>query len=321
MRRSRWWNRAVVSSAVAGGAALAGCVMARPARTAPLAAPSELAVQSVSFASRSGSTVRGWLLRGEPRGGSVLLLHGVGDNRTSMVGRARFLHRLGYTVLLPDFQAHGESTGEHITFGALESFDAEAALAFLRQCDVGSRVAVIGVSMGGAATLLGPGPLHADALVLESVYPTIRQALEDRLKAWMGPLGLLNHRIAPFVLRSVSAEIGVSEAALQPIEQIGRVASPVLVLAGSRDRYTPLDETRALFARAPEPKSLWVVEGAGHEDLHAYAGADYERRVGTFLARYLRDGAVGPPPRATSSSVNAGGRALAGAGACTDAPA
>jgi hypothetical protein len=30
------------------------------------------------------------------------------------------------------------------------------------------------------------------------------------------------------------------------------------------------------------------VEDATHEDLHAFAGAMYERRVGEFLARHLR---------------------------------
>ena len=35
-------------------------------------------------------------------------------------------------VLLFDFQAHGESTGEHITFGYLER-DAQAAIDFLRR--------------------------------------------------------------------------------------------------------------------------------------------------------------------------------------------
>jgi len=30
------------------------------------------------------------------------------------------------------------------------------------------------------------------------------------------------------------------------------------------------------------PKSFWTVTGAGHEDLHAFAPAEYQRRVGGF---------------------------------------
>jgi len=282
-------------------ASLSACVMTRPARTPPLAPPSDLAVRPVSFASGSGATIRGWYLPGVRGGGAVLLLHGVGSNRSSMVGRARFLHRQGYSVLLPDFQAHGESGGDFITFGSLESFDAAAALDYLRRCSGGERVAAIGVSMGGAAALLGPGPLHVDALVLESVYPTIRQALEDRLAVWMGPLGRLNRYVAPMVLRGVSAEIGVREEALRPIDRIARAAAPLFLLSGTRDAYTPIAEARALFEQARGPKEFWPVEGARHEDLYAFTGEVYERRVGGFLAAHLRVPA--PPAVVASRSV------------------
>jgi pimeloyl-ACP methyl ester carboxylesterase len=278
----------VSGGALASAASLSACVMTRPAHTPPLALPRDLAVQPVSFASHSGATIRGWYLPGRRGGGAVLLLHGVGSNRSSMLGRARFLHRQGYTVLLPDFQAHGESGGDFITFGSLESFDAAAALDVLRQCSSGERVAAIGVSMGGAAALLGPSPLDVDALVLESVYPTIRQALEDRLAVWMGPLGRLNRYVAPVVLRTVSAEIGVREQALRPIDRIGSTVAPLFLLSGTRDRYTPISEARALFDRARGPKEFWAVEGATHEDLYDYSGEVYEQRVGAFLAAHLR---------------------------------
>jgi pimeloyl-ACP methyl ester carboxylesterase len=287
-KRRRRIGRALSGGALLSAASLSACVMTRPAHTPPLAPPSDLAVRPVSFASGSGATIRGWYLPGMRGGGAVLLLHGVGSNRSSMVGRARFLHRQGYSVLLPDFQAHGESGGEFITFGSLESFDAAAALDYLRQCSGGERVAAIGISMGGAAALLGPGPLHVDALVLESVYPTIRQALEDRLAVWMGPFGRLNRYVAPVVLRGVSAEIGVPEEALRPIDRIGSAVAPLFLLSGTRDAYTPIAEARALYEQARGPKEFWAVEGAKHEDLYAFTGEVYERRVGGFLAAHLR---------------------------------
>ena len=273
---------------IAGTAAWSLGVMTRPARTEKLGLPAELPVQAVSFYSGSGSTIQAWLLGGIPGSGAVLLLHGVRDNRSSMVARARFLHGAGYTVLLPDFQAHGESEGSRITFGSLESLDVQAALEFLRDSSGGERVGMIGVSMGGAAALLGSGQLRADAYVLESVYSTIRQALEDRLGVWLGPLGMLRRLVVPLVIRRVSAEIGVGEDALRPIDHIGSVGAPVFVIAGTRDAYTPLRESHALFEHAVEPKKFWAVEGARHEDLHAFACGMYEQLVGEFLARHLR---------------------------------
>lgn len=259
-------------------------------------APARLHAESVVFPSGSGSRIHAWFARGRAGAGAVLLLHGVGSNRTSMLGRAEFLHDLGFTVLAPDFQAHGESPGEHVTFGARESLDAAAAMAFLHQAVPAERVGVIGVSMGGAATLLGPGPLDADALVLESVYPTIRQAVRDRLTTWLGPLSLVGRALTPAVVDVVGDEIGVREKELQPIGRIGRIRAPLLLITGTADHYTPLAEAESLYAHAPAPKSFWALSGAGHEDLHAYAPSEYEARVGRFLERWLRQ----PPVQTTA---------------------
>jgi len=270
-----------------------GCVLARPARSRVGSAPASLGAETVTFPSQSGSVIRAWLSPGQRGAGAVLLLHGMGANRESMLGRARFLHRAGFTVLAPDFQAHGESPGRHITFGELESLDAEAALAFLRSSAPGERVGIIGVSMGGAATLVGSKPLAVDALVLESVYPTFHDAVADRLHSWLGPFGFLGDAMAPTLIQFVAPKIGIDPSRLRPIDAIGKVNEPLLLIAGTEDQYTRLTESRALFARAVSPKELWEVRGAGHEDIHAYAPLEYERRVGEFLISHLRLGSIG----------------------------
>ncbi|MGZ3332543.1 MAG: alpha/beta hydrolase [Gemmatimonadaceae bacterium] len=291
-------------TAVVAAVLLAGCIgcdPARPARALVGAPPSALDASVVQIRSGSGSMLRAWFSKGREGYGAVLLLHGVGDNRTSMLGRARFLHAAGYSVLAPDFQAHGESEGKHITFGARESLDAAAAVRFLRAAVPGERVGVIGVSLGGAATLLGNEPLGADALVLESVYPTIEDAVTDRLRVWLGPLGFLGHALMPSVIEMIGRETGVKGDQLRPIEHVRQTTSPILFLTGSMDRYTPLSEARALFQRARAPKQFWIVEGAGHEDLHAFAPAAYEDLVQAFFGMWLHPTSV---PHVTSGQAS-----------------
>ena len=239
----------------------------------------------IELESRSGSTIRGWFAPGRPGSGAVVLLHGIGASAADMLARARFLRSAGYSVLAIDFRGHGASGGARPTYGGLESWDALAAVQFLRAALPSERIGVIGISMGGAAALLGPAPLPVQVLVLESVYPTIRDGIRNRLRAWLGPIG---SALTPLAMRWLFPRDGVAAQDLRPVDRVHEQTAPVFVIAGSIDGYTPLAESRELFERAPEPKAFWSVEGAGHVDLYAFAGAEYERRVGDFLARYLR---------------------------------
>jgi uncharacterized protein len=264
---------------------MAGSSLIAPAIGPVRPLPEGLAGEPVRFPSESGNEVRGVLIHGKPGAGIVMLLHGIRSSRAEMYGRARFLVAAGYTVLLFDFQAHGETPGRHITAGYRESEDARAARSFLLQRWPDARVAAIGNSMGGAAVLLATPPLPLNALILEEVYPSIESAVRHRLRARFGWLGALT---APALLLQLDLRLGISARDLRPIDRIAVMAAPVLVIGGAEDRYTPPADTRRLFDAAVAPKQLWIVDGLGHEDAHARAGAVYEQRVLEFLASYLR---------------------------------
>ncbi|WP_308365344.1 MULTISPECIES: alpha/beta fold hydrolase [unclassified Microbulbifer] len=160
---------------------LAGSALSAPAVRSIGPAPADLRAVDVEFAG-----VKGWFVPAGENAPCLLLMHGVRSNRRSMIERARLLRQAGYSALLFDFQAHGESSGEHITFGYRESSNARAAVSLLRSRFKCSKVGAIGQSLGGAAALLGEKPIEVDALVLESVYPTIDEAVAARLKLRLG---------------------------------------------------------------------------------------------------------------------------------------
>ncbi len=177
-------------------------------------------VEAVQIPSVSGSLLRGWWVPGrQPGGGAVILMHGVWSNRSTMVQRARVLHEHGFAVLLFDLQAEGESPGRHITFGRLEGIDVAAAVAFVRQRLPGERVGAIGVSLGGAAALLGPELLPVDALVLESVYPDIEAALSNRLRTGLGTVAgpVFTPLLTPAFELLLPPILGVRPDELRPI--------------------------------------------------------------------------------------------------------
>jgi uncharacterized protein len=286
LRLAQWFFLLALLAFVAlAGVWFAGSMLIAPTQGSVGAPPVDLPAQAVSFPDASGQPVHGWFVAGVQGQGAVLLLHGVRADRRAMVNRARFLHAAGYAVLLIDFQAAGESPGDAVTFGYREAGDVKASLHYLHQRLPGERVGIIGTSMGGAATILAEPDVDADALVLEQVYPTIRQATEDRLAIHLGSLG---PSLAPLLLSTLHLHLGIYPDQLRPIDRIGHLAMPKLLIVGDRDRDTTIAESHAMFQAASEPKQLWVVHGARHVDLYGYVGDPYKARVLDFFDMWLR---------------------------------
>lgn len=261
-----------------------GSELTKPKRVDIGAPPDDLDARPIELVSPLGTPLRGWHVKGRARKGAILLLHGVRADRRSMIDRARFLKRHGYSLLLLDLQAHGESGGEHITFGARESKDVEAAVAMLRKLTPGQPLAVIGVSLGGASVTLSEASYAFDAIVLESVYPTIEDAISNRLRLHLGPAGPL---LEPLLTVQLNARLDVKPSQLQPIEKIGTIRAPILIVHGAEDKHTTLEEAKKLFAAARMPKEFLTIPGAGHVDLHAYDNALYEQHIIAFLRRHM----------------------------------
>lgn len=239
--------------------------------------------RDVRIRSRDGLLLAGTYWPGRrPNSPAILLLHGVQSSRSSTADTAAWLARSGYAALTIDFRGHGESSVAERTFGLHESRDAEAAFQWLKRRQKGARIAIIGNSLGGAAALLGKsGPVPAEGLVLQAVYPDIRRAIRNRIAARLpaAPAYLLE----PFLSFQSIPRLGVHPSDLSPLRALRQYRGPVFVIGGEEDRSTPPAETRALFAAAPGEKQLWLVPGRGHAAMGQLRDADYRGRIASFL--------------------------------------
>ena len=258
------------------------------------APPTDLHAEPIVIAGEP-TPIHGWWISGDADKGSVLLLHGIRANRTAMIGRARLLAKHGYSVLLIDLQAHGESPGEAITLGLRESAGVQSAREWIRSTRPGRPIAAIGVSLGGASILLGHAPSGFDAIVLEAVYPDAQQAVRNRMAMRFGALAPLLSRLLEV---QVKPRLGISMHKLRPIDHIAALDAPVMIIAGGRDRHTTPAESAALFDRAQDPKEYWLLARAAHEDFQHLDPVGYETRVIGFLRHHL-------PERKTSTTAAA----------------
>ncbi len=249
---------------VIGGFWFAGNALTSPVPVSVGNCPNDLACENIEFPSESGAIIKGWLVKGEARKGVVVLMHGLRSNRLQLVERIRFLRKNGFSVLAFDFQGSGESVGEKLTFGYLESRDATSSIKFIKQKLPNEKIGVMGISMGGAAFLLQKEPEKVDALILEMVYPTIQKAIENRLNLWFFN-GADN--FSPLMTWQFPIRLGVSVDELRPLDKMNTVNCPTFVIAGENDRHTTLAESRQLFDTANQPKEFWIVPQAEHWDL------------------------------------------------------
>ena len=251
----------------------------------PIKKPVGLFAEDVQFESAAGDTIRGWWMPRPPSSPCLLFVHGINADRLAMLDRARLFSHLGYSTLLFDLPAHGESSGRSVTFGGRESAAVSGALGWVRARVPGSKVGVDGLSLGGAAVLLRREHTGFDAIVVEAVFPTIHRAILNRMT---DRFGLLGYAAEPLLEIQLILRLQEWPGDLAPVEQIDKVGAPVLVIGGEDDHLTPVGETRELYRRAREPKQLWIVPGAGLADFLRAQPAEYARTVGGFFATHLR---------------------------------
>ena len=244
----------------------------------------------VEFEAIDGSTLRGWFVPSpEPTRTAVLTAHGGGGDRRSYMSLLPALHGAGYPVLLFDCREQGISDGaaRGMSLGMRESADVVSAAAYLESRGFEVLVA-IGGSQGATSVIVAAGVDPRIDIVIASGTGTTLYAMM-RANAQLAPFPDWMVRLFE---RTVVWRTGppwhelVSDGP-NPGNVIARIAPrPILLIHGSEDDMAPVSQARENFARAGDPKEIWIVEGAGHRGLRAATGGEYDRRVVDFLRRY-----------------------------------
>lgn len=231
-----------------------------------------------------GVRLRGWFARpANSNGRAVVLLHGVSDNREGMGGYGVQFLRNGYSVLLPDARAHGESGGELATYGVLEGADLARWVVWLREQGA-TCVYGLGESMGAALVLES---LRAKAgfcaVAAESPFSSFREIAYDRLGQKFGAGDWLGRTL----LRPI-VEVGMLYARWRhgldleqasPLDAVTGTSVPVLLIHGALDDNIPPRHSQRIHAGNPAVTRLWIVAGAGHGGAVGAAPKEFEQRL------------------------------------------
>ncbi len=213
-----------------------------------------------------------WWIPAEGQARGVLLyLHGNGANIGANAFHASRFQRMGLSVLLIDYRGYGKSEGAFPSEAAVYD-DAAAAWQYLtaeRQIDP-SQILIYGHSLGGAIAIdLAIRHPTAAGLIVQSSFTSMYNMVHRSTAFGFLPIDqLLTQRF-------------------DSIRKVSQLQMPTLFIHGMEDTRVPADMSEALYAATPQPKQLWLVPHARHNDVADIAGAEYFRVVERFLEQQV----------------------------------
>jgi len=289
----------VIAATAAGGVARRA-YMAEVDLFFPAARPLQLSLEDAGIPSLSQvelrsdrGTLRGWYAPTD-NGATVVLCHGAGGDRTQLIDVARALASAGFGTLMFDWPGHGKSDGT-ISWrrNELESLDRVVTWLTARPEVDRERIGGVGFSMGGyVLTLFQANDARIKTAILMATPGDFSEQVRLTHQRW----SWLRQPAARWALERHGVDLG----AVQPVDLIGNFSPrPLLVVGGDQDYTVPLELTQRLFEAAKQPKQLYVVQGATHNDLARVGGKPFLDRI----IGHLRDGLRPTSPNANRPRV------------------
>ncbi len=203
---------------------------------------------------------------------TIFILHGIEDEKELgpyVLYRELLVHE-GYRVVQLDFRGHGRSTGDWITFGAVESHDLVHVLDALEaEHLIAGHVGVIGISYGGAIAIqwaaIDP---RVRAIVAIEPFTTLRDIAHDGAGFVLGPgRFLFSDDDIQKCVNTAGHLAGFNPDDANTLRAITQTHVPILLIHSKSDEFIPWRQSQRLHDAAPDHSKLILVEGSSHFDI------------------------------------------------------
>lgn len=240
--------------------------------------------QTFQAETKDGFLLDGWYIPKDSAKGTVILFHGHGGSRSSIVTEADTFRNLGYSVCMTDFRAHGNSSGNTCTIGYYESADVKAAYDYV--VSKGEKnIILYGISLGAATitkAMTDYKEIQPSKVILEMPFASLQDAVKGKLRTMHLPA----QPLTALLIFWGGVEQGFWTYEHEPAEFAKNIHVPVLLQWGKNDIRVTEPETDTLFKNlASKQKQLVVYNKSGHESLLNNEPKKWRNEVKSFLEK------------------------------------
>ncbi len=213
---------------------------------------------------------------------TIVFCHGVTSSHLGSVKYARMFHNRNWNVFLYDQPRHGESEGKVTGYGYYEKYDLKTVVEYIKKRTGGnSIIGIHGESMGAAAILQYAGVEDAaDFYIADCSYSSLWEQLIYLLKRDFHLPRFPFMLIADFFIK-MRGKFRIKD--VNPLEDVKKIANPVLFIHGDADTYVLTDMCKEMFEVKKGYKEIYLAGGAAHAHSMRVNPGKYEHIVFSFL--------------------------------------
>jgi pimeloyl-ACP methyl ester carboxylesterase len=241
-----------------------------------------------------------------PQRGLIVFAHEFCSDMYSCARYCRPLQEAGYNILTFDFRGHGQSPCEPdyaprqwVTDRDLDDMRGAVAFAatWLEEQSLPTRIGIFGISRGACAAILAAVEDPRIGVIAADGAFSTDTTIEYFMKRWAYIFARVkfvyeNHppifwrflrwSMMHFARREFRCRFPSVRKAIRRM-----TPRPVLFIHGEKDSYLPVEQSRRLYALAGQPKYLWVVPDARHNQAVVHHPELYAELTRGFFDQHL----------------------------------
>ncbi len=212
---------------------------------------------------QSNKTIECWDIKTDSAKGTVILFHGYGGKKSTMLDKSDEFIKQGYNILLVDFMGSGGSEGNQTTIGFKEAEEVKTCFDYLIKKGE-KKIYLFGTSLGAVAILkaISDYNIKPQGIIIECPFGSMYQTACARFNAMKVP----TFPMAGLLVFWGGIQNGFWAFDHKPTEYAKKVRCPTLLLYGEQDERVSKQEIDQIYLNLTCKKSLNTYQLAGHEN-------------------------------------------------------